>query len=285
MKKFKEFLLEMALPLKENPKDYQPKEGSYSSKHSKEKFNNLGKKIGQGSARIAFKVEVEPSQVDFDLLEPNSSGMIDTVFKVALNEKGLIQNQAEISAWKSFKNSFDLLLPVLDFASNKDSSKKQLNYKDEHYSNWVQFPLVKALKKDKAGFETLNQYFIELFGDLVKLKLKEDYLKYNSPETGKKKQYGFEIFGSYDFRKEFNKVKPQEGIISKEQIDRLKSLYKFCDKTGISPTDWSNPSNWGLLGDKIYILDYGFDKTAGLVYNTKTKLKMVVDSEGNITLK
>lgn len=284
MKKFKEFLLEMALPLGKNHKDFNALSGTYSSKKPKEEFEKIGKKIGQGSARIAFKVEVEPSQVNFNLT-PNSSGMVDTVFKVALNNKGLIQNQAEISAWKSFKNSFDLILPVLDYSDKyNNSNKHNLTVKDERYSHWVQFPLVKALKKDKEGFETLNQHFIDMFGDLVKLKLKEDYLRHLSPETGKKKNYGFEIFGSSNFRKEFSKLKPVDGIISKEQIDRLKSLYKFCDKTGISPTDWSNPSNWGLLGDKIYILDYGFDKTASIIYNSKKKFKMIVDEDG-ISLK
>jgi len=141
------------------------------------------------------------------------------------------------------------------------------------------------LKNSPKGLKELNSHFIEMFGNISKLKLKEDYFKFISPVTGKKKQFGFEIFGSPSFIKEFSKIKPQEGVISSEQIANLKSLYSFCSTTGITPTDFSNPENWGLIGDKLYILDYRFDQDTSEIYNnTNLKVKMNVAADGSITL-
>lgn len=286
MKTFKQFLNEMALPLGKSPSEFFPPPGNYKAKDVLDSFLSIGKKIGKGSSRIAIKVDVESSQFTSPLplsIKENSSGMISTVFKIALNSKGISQNQSEIRAFNKLKDSFDLILPVLDYSSKNHSSP--LNLGGELYSHWVQFPLASPLSNSKKGLEVLDSFFIKLFGNLAALKTKEDHFRFTSPVTGKKKQFGFEIFDSNSFIKEFSKVKPQDGIITEQQINNLKSLYNFCRVTGISPTDFSNPENWGIIGDKIYILDYGFDQaTATLYNNSKVKIKMMVSSDGQISL-
>lgn len=136
-KSFKEFaLLEMAFPVGKSSTDFQPKEGNYVSADIQQAFLKIGKRVGKGSSRIAIQVEVEPSQLESELpldIVPNSNGKIDTVFKIALSAKGISQNQAEIRAFKTMKNKFKLILPILDYASNHTPIKVGT----ESFSHWV----------------------------------------------------------------------------------------------------------------------------------------------------
>ena len=109
-------LFEMAYPVEFNMEDFKKlKSFSNKQKYAKEKL--LGK-LGAGSARAVFKIDDEK------------------VLKVAVNEKGIAQNEQEA---EGYKQNYDILARVFDV--DKDDM-------------WLEMELAK--KVTKSRFKTLT---------------------------------------------------------------------------------------------------------------------------------
>lgn len=98
MKKFKQYLQEMALPAKFDEKKFNEKN---SFRHKISYFMNQARRIGAGSSRIAFVVNHYNRPV---------------VIKVAKNKKGLVQNEHEVEMMSDYYlKDQDIIIPLIDY--------------------------------------------------------------------------------------------------------------------------------------------------------------------------
>jgi len=237
-------LFETPLP-KEYEKDYldQKESGNYnpvgiiSKLHTDKLFDN----VGSGSSRIAFRVFVDKSQFpkNFDFSDYNIiDDKVDTVIKLAKNEKGIAQNKREMENYKLAKkhNCDKYLLPIID----DNNSNKKLKLDKKFVSNWIQMPYAPEPNPDE--FDDFMFYEFGLMteidrGDLHDLE--------------------------YDFRRIEEKIlEMPEDEREEEQVRWLKNInimLDLKDVTGLIFGDIGRTSQWGVYNDRLYILDYGFD--------------------------
>jgi hypothetical protein len=248
---FKSFLTEMPLPAGKAPEEFDSKPGAYSSAKIIRAFEAIGMKIGKGSSRVAFKVAVERSQFAPGVLQQHgmggTGGTIETVFKLALNPKGIAQNRSEIEHHDNTGGDNEFLLPILDTSARN----KGIHYDDESLSNWIQMPV--APPPSNAVFRKM---FAQRFGSTP-----DKMFPTNKPEDCR----GMDV-GDDDQRAEFD------------------SFLDTCEEIGLGLGDLGRAANWGVWNGKLYIIDYGYDNSTTNLYRGTEKATAFVDGKGNIRL-
>lgn len=266
IKSFKQFLTEMPLPIGHEPEEFDSKAGKYSSAKIIKAFESIGVKIGKGSSRVAFKVDVEASQFDPEIIKEygltSFAGMVTTVFKLALNPKGIAQNAAEV---KNFNNAKDYgyeqyLLPILDTSTRN----KKYTYADEELSNWIQMPL--APPPSKAQFKQLFE-----------------------------KMYGTGVFGKFIYSRDIQQLRNlKSGSIddmhntvlkfTNQQADDFSDFLSALESLEIGIGDLGRAANWGVWNGKLYIIDFGYDDSTANLYNGTQTATVYVDGKGDMTM-
>jgi len=281
MKTFKQYLNEMPLPLNMPDDSLVPKQGKYTKAGPEKALGTVGTKVGKGSSRVAYRVHVEKEQFgpeeNYAGLPETPQGKIDTVIKLALNAKGVAQNEQEISTYNDYDH-YDFLLPIIDSSKlhkvnviiKNGGSYEDKKQADESYSNWVQMPYVEVLKSP----EKFDQYFVKYFGDL------KNAIK--SVGINPFARYSFECLYRGNFEKAFSKLSEGE-YINEDQMERLNGLMEMY-YNGFSLNDLQ-PRNWGIYKNRPVILDYGFDSSTVGLYSGAQKAEAFVDYKGNIELK
>lgn len=278
MKSFKSFLLEMPLPKDVESTALNPKSGAYSKAKPERELSTFGTKVGKGSSRVAYRVHVEKEQFDNDTshLPTTPSGKVDTVIKLALNPKGIAQNEQELQTYNDY-GDFDILLPILD-SSKQHKTKITLMQGEqpiETVSNWIQMPYVEQLKSP-VQFDRL---FTKYFGDWI------GFFNDHNRKTGEK--YNFKLLESFLFRDKVSMLQELDVDnyhIKEDQYDNISALLDLAHD-GLELGDLGRLANWGIYKGHPVILDYGFDKksTTGL-YQGATQASAYVDKNGNIRL-
>jgi hypothetical protein len=98
MKKFKDYLSEMALPAKFDEKELNK---TNTFKHKINYFMAQARRVGGGSSRVAFVVNHENRPV---------------VIKIAKNKKGLVQNEHEVEMLTDwYVRSLNITIPLIDY--------------------------------------------------------------------------------------------------------------------------------------------------------------------------
>ncbi len=254
-----ENLFEAPLPDNYPPNIFDPKPGKYTSASIIKKFEELYHvRIGKGSSRIAFLVNVDASKFPADILRKHnlpSSGIVETVIKLALNSRGISQNAAEINTYDNFGHHDDeygkYLLPILDTsARNKD-----IHMDDVSLSNWIQFPRCykPSIPQFKAWFKSEFGNFIDKFADAR------------------------DVHDLYS-------IDLDSYSCSDDQIDNWGNFVGLLDHTEMGIQDVKRMANLGVFNGRIYILDYGFDSSTMALYQGREKAHAFVDNSGNIRL-
>jgi len=253
---FTQFLNEMPLPIGTDPKSLDPKPGKYTFAGTGKIFKELGTQIGKGSSRIAFKVEVEASQFNPNILKKYglpASGKVTTVFKLAINSKGVTQNASEIQHHKNVGDN-PFLLPILDTSQ----WNKGITFDNEELSNWIQMPLAPPPSQKQ-----FKQFWYKMFGNTL------DYVKY---------AHDIQILRNLDNKGVFD---------TEEQMERFEDFLNLCEELGLGIADLVRPANWGVWNNKMYVIDYGFDSNTSSLYSWGAAAQTAhayVDSNGNLSL-
>lgn len=288
IKSFLQFLIEMPLPKDMEPDALVPAAGKYSSiKPSMQIRKHGGEKIGEGSSRVAYQIKVEKSQFKNKqaLSKVDVAGeFANTVIKVAMNSKGIAQNEEEVKVFNKFKSN-PLLLPIID-----TSSKHRINIllsgekgTKKSVSNWIQMPVAEQWKDENAFSKDFEAYFGNLLGALQKKHPKTYDPKYygTSTDTLEMKNLVYLEMLSDDYGD------PAEEDVSKfineEQMKNFRYFLQLA-KAGLNIYDLKRSDNWGKYKGRPVILDYGFNRKTTDLYNGRKNATATVDDQGNIVL-
>lgn len=169
------------------------------------------KQIGRGSSRVAFEIPYQGRK---------------TVLKVALNNKGIAQNQEEadlLSDW--YLKSIGIAIPLIDY--------------DEENGNkisWIHTEFAQKITKRQ-----LARFFDGIGIDAILASIEYE-------RTGRKNHMYREL---------------PESIYENDTYERLRELLLSYDK--ISSGDLGRTVNWGIYKGKPVIVDLGFtDNTVHL---------------------
>lgn len=264
-------LFEAPLPPEIEARTLDSRPGKYSSVAIIKKFEEFGERVGKGSSRIVFKVDIDASLLDHHVLSEYNlptSGHVETVFKLALNGKGISQNRSEIEHFDNYSHwdSGRFLLPILDTSARN----KNIHLDDVSLSNWVQMPLAQPIKK--VEFRTM---FIEEFGNIFK--------EFTSAEFNHRMRFNTVVDYLHDATSKVYKAGKQND----EQNENFYALTELMQNTGLHIGDLSTARNWCKFNNKLFIWDYGFDKSTLGLYSRgddKVYAHAYVDGDGNIRL-
>jgi hypothetical protein len=259
IKSFIQFLNEMPLPKDIEATRLDPKPGKYSSASIIKKMEELGGiSIGKGSSRIAFQLVIEASQFDPKILKTHNlggTGKIQTVFKIALNPKGIAQNKAEIDNYNTAVDydCEEYLLPILDTSLRN----KKYTYADEELSNWIQMPVAHP-----PAPGTFKRMFDEMYGKGTLEKFKR------TRNIGQLRTL----------------VKVDNNDVSDQQYEDFENFLAALESLQLGIVDLGRPANWGVWNNKLYIIDYGFDDSTQNLYYGSELATAYVDKNGDISL-
>lgn len=264
-------LFEAPLPPEIEARPLDSRAGKYSSAAIIKKFEEFGERVGKGSSRIVFKVAIDASMLDHHVLSEYNlptSGMVQTVFKLALNGKGIAQNRAEIEHFDNYSHweSGRFLLPILDTsARNKD-----IHFDDISLSNWVQMPLAEPIKPGE-----FKKMFKEEFGDILNEFASAPY------------NYRVRFHNIIDYLHDAASTVYRAGKQNDEQHDNFLYLTELMQNTGLEIGDLTTARNWCKFNNRLYLWDYGFDESTVDFYKhgaDKMYAHAYVDKDGNIRL-
>jgi len=264
-------LFEAPLPPDVDPRSLDSRAGKYSSVNIIKKFEEFGERVGKGSSRIVFKVAIDASMLDHHVLSEYNlptSGMVQTVFKLALNGKGIAQNRAEIEHFDNYSHweSGRFLLPILDTsARNKD-----IHFDNISLSNWVQMPLAEPIKPGE-----FKKMFKEEFGDIF------------NEFTNADLYYRGRFHNIVDYLHDAASTVYRAGKQDDEQHENFLYLTELMQNTGLTIGDLTTARNWCKFNNRLYLWDYGLDATTVDFYKRgedKMYAHAYVDKDGNIRL-
>lgn len=245
----------MPLPIGVDPNHLDPKAGTFSAASVIKKLEQMGVKLGKGSSRVVFLVNVEASQFDPAILKKynyHPEGMVETAIKLAINPKGIAQNRSEIDH-DDYTGGNQFLLPILDNSQHN----KGMSVDEESLANWIQMPV--APKPKPSEFKkNINMMFGNKIYDVF---------------TWTRKASNLRDLDEYDYE------------ISNQQKENIEDFVDLLEELGIGIGDLVRPANWGMWNGKMYIVDYGFDGSTKGFYDGTQKALAFVDREGNITMR
>jgi hypothetical protein len=228
--------------------------------------------LASGSGRVVLTLRVSASDFTADgqkVLRDygiDNLGTVKTVIKLATNPNGVAQNSSEIRAWEDTKSR--LFVPVLDHSAlnNREASVAvDGDPVPPQYSNWIQTLEAAPFKTEKEWRDALEEFFgipIHIFLYFIG--------NATNSEIDKKVQ-GW--IGVYD--------------LSKDQRDNLKELVRATSVGELVLSDLSSRDQWGKIGDRLFILDYGFDIATSQAYKSASALQIdaSISNDGVLMLK
>lgn len=231
-------------------------------------------KLGKGSSRVAITLRVNANEFtpegkktlkDYGV---KASGQVETVIKLALNAKGVAQNASEIRAWEKTKSR--MFVPVLDHSTlNKRTASVEVNGEPvpPQYSNWIQTIRVKAFDNNK--FDDWDDAVRKFFG-VPGMQLLNAFMAYSRDYA----KFGKAI---EDWDKSLG--------LSSVQKDNLKELLKASKDGEMVMGDLTQPANWGAIGDRMFVIDYGYDIASSNAYRPgELNLEISVSEDGVISV-
>lgn len=149
--------------------------------------------------------------------------------KIPIDKRGIWQNESEIRIYNANKNN-DLILPLIDYDENNE---------------WV------IQRKCNPLSENTTHIFKQLTGadwqDLCNLTHSVRHMVRAHKKKGKS------IHNTYNGNNEF--LKKFEKYLIDNNIDFFE--------------DFRDPTNWGVLDGKLYLIDYGMDSITFKKYISK----------------
>lgn len=281
MKTFKEYIMEMPVPAgfpTKNLEKLDPKvQGfikSFALEFAKTLMPKYGTKLGQGSARLVYKVPVEQQQFtkeQLDLVGGNyKEKKIDTVIKIPnsimLDQRGIIQCNSEYRVWEEYKGTeyAKWLCPVLDTSLTMLPNLQTKNI------CMIQMELCETVDPDGNGMlltEKGNKKFIDTFG-----------LIQPTRDVGKDDSFRFGVFESIamssakvkqdemEYRKiikqlcenrHFNIMYDQDPAKAEQQKKNLFSYARFLDLSTYFDT---HTGNYGIMPNgNLVLIDYAVE--------------------------
>ena len=253
--------------------DAQPIFGKIDKVSKKERDTYGLERLGEGSSRVAITLRVNGNEFtkegrkvlrDYGIKD---SGNVKTIIKLALNAKGVAQNTSEIRAWEKTKSR--LFVPVLDSsANNKRVQAVEINGEPvpPQYSNWIQTIEVVPFSNSKTDpwYAALEKFF----------GVPGPILQRAFANTGGGQRGFAEAIDAWK-----DTYKP-----SKDQLDNLKELLRAAKGGEMAMGDLIQPANWGAIGDRLFVLDYGFDVATVGAYRGTLKLDVSVSDDGVLSV-
>ncbi len=245
--------------------DAKPVFGKIDKMNKKEKDRYGLERLGEGSSRVAITLRVSANEFtsegkktlkDYDI---KPSGQIKTVIKLALNDRGVAQNASEIRAWEKTKSR--LFVPIIDHSTAQKRATVEINGfpVPPQYSNWVQTIEVKPFSNGspRPWYEALEKFFgvpgqelSQSFGAYSR-----DYAGFSNAIDAWGKRYG----------------------LSREQKSNLEELMRASRGGEMVMGDLYQPANWGAIGDRLFVIDYGFDVASAKSYNGSVKIDINIE--------
>lgn len=277
MKNFKDFYLaEMPFPRNVDVEKFKQQKLSFGSLINTF-TNHFGKPIANGSSRSVYAVKVPATEFNSDMKEElgldfNFEGEVDTVFKVAKNKKGVVQNKVEADTYRDakFLHYERFFCPIVDV------SKRILNLKDVE---WVEgdtseegLMFVQMAKCEKITRAQMTKLLANTFGYNSKKDNKPVFNLYN---------FGIMIATASKGVGRYDDKYLDEPWITEEQRENTQGLLNACMELKIS--DLFSYANWGVYKGNPVLLDYGFnhDSTGKLYWNNNTSIVVWQDAAGN----
>lgn len=236
-----------------------------------------------GSSRVTYRLNVSASAFsDKSVLRKfkiDLKGDVPTAIKIALNPQGIAQNKAEIATFKAHPSY--LFVPLLDTSYENKKRTIEINGQvlPPEDSSWLQLLFVNNYPSESSWRKDIGSYFgypvddkisQRWFGHLPFLEyaLDKGYYSMEFDRTA--------VFGAKPWRVPFSE-------------DQRKNIEEFValGKKGLILNDLTVKHNWGYLGNRPYILDYGFDQdTVGLYRGGTGSLDgfATIDNNGVVSL-
>ena len=170
------------------------------------------KQVGRGSSRVAFETPYEGRK---------------TVLKIALNTKGMVQNEEEanlLSDW--YLKGIDITIPMIDY----DEQSNKPTWVHTEYADKI------TQKKLESFFEGVSMLDIA------------NYLNYH--RVGNKSQF-------------FATPKLPDELYENEYFQALQDL---VINLNIPPNDLTRKANWGLYKGHPVIIDLGLTEVSAKLY-------------------
>jgi hypothetical protein len=244
-----------------------------------------------GSSRVTYRLDVPASAFsDKSVLRKfkiDLKGKVPTAIKIAINAKGIAQNRAEIDAFKS-RPSY-LFVPLLDTSYENKKRTIEINGQvlPPEESSWIQMLAVNNYDSDDVWREDLERFFgfpsdsrigVGWLGFLPELK--------NALKNG---YYQFYYHERYEYGMMFASESPQPLLTGEKYPlsgKQRKNLEEFLEleKIGLRLRDMESKVNWGHLGNRPYILDYGLNKSTGGLYDGSEHGVAAIDNRGVVSL-
>ncbi len=223
--------------------------------------------LGSGSSRVAITLSVSANEFtsagkktlkDYDI---KPSGKIKTVLKLALNDRGVAQNASEIRAWEKTKSR--LFVPIIDHSTAQKRATVEINGQPvpPQYSNWVQTIEVKPFENSGSGqqkwFAALTKFFGVPGGELSNAfgAYSRDYAGFSKAIESWDRRYG----------------------LSSDQKSNLEELLSASKGGEMVMGDLYQPANWGVIGDRMFVIDYGFDVASAKSYSGNLKIDINIE--------
>lgn len=227
-------------------------------------------RLGKGSSRVAVTLRVNANEFTSDGIKTlkaygvKPSGTIKTVIKLALNPQGVAQNASEIRAWEATKSR--LFVPVLDHSTkNKREASVEINGEPvpPQYSNWIQTIEVKPFSNNnpRPWYDALEKFF---------------------GVDGQQLQYAFGRY-SRDYAGFTQAIKDWTSAynLTAEEVGNLKELISAAKGGDMIMGDLTQAANWGELGGRLFVLDYGFDvASVGAYGDAPLKIDVEISKDG-----
>lgn len=208
---FKHYLTETPLPDTWDKSIYTDNQAFYKRvDYAKER----AKSIGSGSSRVAFVIPYEGR---------------DTVLKIAKNQKGMVQNEEEVSILNDwYLKKLNLFIPIIDY-DEKSSAP-----------TWIHV--------EKANKATNIQFVTETGLQLVDL---INYVYYYHKGVNHLSDHYEKLFNS--LQQKIN----EESELVQSLIDYFGNYDVYNDSTKIA--DYKRIANWGVYNNNLVIIDAGIN--------------------------
>jgi len=273
-------LLEAPIDHADELNDYSVHRGEFSFAGNKNKFTKYYQAIGKGSARVAFLAPMHISAFkaeDAEHLSVSDSGSADTVIKLAINAKGLLQNSHEMRVWNDAQslNYERFLAPIIDWSGNpkyNNDTKYTIAYEMDYEAEnghtkapfWIQFPKAEILKTKKQ----FNEAFKTTFGF----------------ELGRLEVDFFNTFAKDNYARRAARQALddiwEKNDTPEEMRDEFSSFLDMCKSLNLKLGD-VRPNNVGLINGKMVLIDYGYTEGVQKFYARRSKIKVIVDRATN----
>lgn len=185
------------------------------------------KKLGAGSSRVAMKIDYQGRP---------------TALKVAKNEIGLAQNEAEIEILRdNYSGKLPIVIPLIDY----DKANKRPVWIQTEIAKKVNTPRFKQLLQVPHVWlltdQVRNDLGLQIPGQMDNEKIKSHFF-IQGQDRVYPTQYNYDIFRQYAAK-----------------------VADLVSSTTLEPGDLQNPANWGVYNGRPVVIDLGLtDETKGL---------------------